>query len=197
MTTDLHQLSDDLRFVRHAVEARGKVIPAEARITYAYWALYVLVGYFLIDVAPNWAAQVFFAAGGFLGGLASWAMGKHLAKKYGQVSRTDNRRSALHWAGGMIFAVIGCGLLAMVIPALRGPAGSQVLLVMIGLVYFFWGVYFDRNFLWLGPVLMICGIAVGFIPYYPWTCVGAVIALGLVVPTFFPRVASQPTVESA
>jgi hypothetical protein len=194
--TDIRQLSTDLQFVREAVEARGKPNPAETRLIYGYWALYVLVGYFLIDVAEA-AAGVFFMVGGIVGGFVSWAVGKRVAKKYGEVARAqDNRRAMLHWACGIILAVIGTGALATVIPALRGPAGSQVLLMMIGLVYFFWGVWFDSNFLWLGPVLMIGAIAVSFIPVYPWTCVGAVIALGLVVPTFLTK-APPPAPEPA
>ena len=58
---------------------------------------------------------------------------------------------------------------------------------MIGLVYFLAGVHFDRQFLWLGPVLMIGGVVVGLVPHYGWTCLGAIIAIGLVVPTFFRR----------
>lgn len=188
MPADIRQLSEDLSFVRTAVETRGKVNPAEARLVYGYWALYVLCGYFLIDVVPKYAGA-FFMVGGILGGFVSWAVGKHIARKYGEfTSREDNRRASLHWIGGMLLAISASIALAVTIPALRGPAGSQVLLAMIGLVYYFWGVYVDRNFLWLGPVLLAGAIAVRFIPSYPWTWVGAVIALGLVVPTFLTRV---------
>jgi hypothetical protein len=203
MVTELHQVSDDLHFVRNAVEAggAGKPHPAETRLVYGYWAFYVLVGYYLIDVAPN-AAGAFFMVGGFLGAFVSWAIGKHVARKYGQVNRAeDERRAALHWAGGMILSVIGSGALAVAVPELRGTLGSQVLLMMIGMVYFFWGVYGDRNFLWLGPVLIAGAVAVRFIPGYPWTCVGVLIALGLVVPTLLNRkpvrISATPTAEAA
>jgi hypothetical protein len=202
MAAELQQLSDDLRFVRHAVEAQGKDInPIEARLVYGYWAAYVLVGYFLIDVAPDYIAGTFFMIGGIVGGFVSSAIGKRAAAKYGEASAEDKRRTTLHWAVGMPLVIAsGFGLVA-VIPALRGVAGSQVLLVMIGLVYYFWGVYVDRNFLWLGPVLIVGGLVVRFIPVYPWTCVGAVIALGLVVPPLLKRAPVTKTttndVESA
>jgi hypothetical protein len=187
MVSDIHQISDDLRFVRSAVEGRGKPNPIEARYIYGYWALYVLIGYFLIDVDQRYAGP-FFMVGGFLGAFVSWAVGKRIARRYGEVARTeDDRRAMLHWAGGMMLAVIGSGVLAIAVPELRGTIGSQVLLMLIGMVYFFWGVYADRNFLWLGPVLIAGAVAVRFIPHYPWTCVGAVIALGLVVPTLLTR----------
>src|SRR5687767_13247022 len=152
MAADIRQMSDDLSFVRGAVETRCRVNPAEARLIYGYWALYVLCGYFLIDVAPRYAG-IFFMIGGALGGFVSWLLGSAIARKYGEVvSRDENRRAFLHWAVGIMLAVIATTALAITIPALRGPAGSQVALAMIGLVYFFWGIYVDRNFLWLGPV---------------------------------------------
>lgn len=196
MVSDMQQLSDDLRFVRQAVEARRGVNPAEARLVYGYWALYVLVGYFLIDVASDAVAGAFFAVGGIVGGLFSAAVAKRFAARHGEASPDEKRRDALHWAVGMPLVFVAALALATAIPALRGPAGSQVLLVMIGLVYYFWGVYVDRNFLWLGPVMIVAGIAVRFIPVYPWTCVGVVIALGLVVPTLVGKKPVRPQVEN-
>jgi hypothetical protein len=195
--TNVQQVSEDLRFVRQALESRGKPNPAEARLCYGYWALYVLIGYYLLDVAQH-AAGVFFMIGGIVGGFVSWAIGKRVSKKYGQVLRAeDARRMTVHWACGIILAMLGAFGLAVVIPELRGPAGSQVVLMMIGLVYFFWGVWFDRNFLWLGPVMMLCAVAISFIPVYPWTCVGVVIALGLVVPAFLTKVPALPQEQAA
>jgi hypothetical protein len=191
MSTHVQEARDDLRFVRRAVEARATVNPAEARLIYSYWALYVLAGYLLIDVAPRFAG-IFFMAGGVLGGLVSWWAGRLIARRRGEVtSRAESRRDTLHWAGGILLALAATAALAITIPPLRGPAASQVALVMIGVVYFYWGVYADRNFLWLGPVLMAGAIAVRFIPHYPWTSVGAVIALGLVLAGFLAG-ARQP-----
>lgn len=196
MAAEMQQISEDLTFLRRAVETRSAVNPVEARLVYGYWAVYVLVGYFLIDVAPAYAGW-FFMIFGILGGFVSSAIGRRVATKYGQVSREESRRTMLHWAIGMPLVIVAAMALATVIPALRGPAGSQVLLVMIGLVYYFWGVYIDRNFLWLGPVLMVGGLTVGFIPVYPWTCVGAVIALGLIVPPLLTPAMPTPSAADA
>jgi hypothetical protein len=76
--------------------------------------------------------------------------------------------------------------LSAVIPGLRGTVGGQLIVVMIGLVYFLAGVHFDRNLLWLGPVLVAGGVLVGLVPRYGWTGLGVVIAAGLVIPTLFP-----------
>jgi hypothetical protein len=99
----------------------------------------------------------------------------------------------LHWGAGILLAVESAFALAAVIPDLRGSHGAQVLVVMIGIVYFLAGVHFERHYLWLGPVVIAGGVLVGFVPRFGWTALGAVIAIGLVVPTFFPLRSENPT----
>jgi hypothetical protein len=104
------------------------------------------------------------------------------------MDRLDGWQRMMHFGGGIILAVLATFALSVVIPELRGSKGSQVLVVIIGMVYFLSGVHFDRNFLWLGPVVMAGGVAVGLMPHYGWTTLGAVIAAGLVLPTLWtPR----------
>jgi hypothetical protein len=182
--TEINQLHDDLRFVRDAV-ARGDSPQRRSAAIYVVWAVYVLVGYTLIDLYPR-AAGWFFLAGGMLGGVASGFIARRMARQEGAHDRREARRSLLHWGVGIVLAVACAMALAAVIPALRGPPAGQVIVVMIGLVYFLAGVHFDANFLWLGPVLMVGGVLVGFVPHYGWTALGTVIALGLVVPTLLP-----------
>jgi hypothetical protein len=82
--------------------------------------------------------------------------------------------------------VVLCAIgMSLAIPALRGQALGQVVVVMVGLLYFLSGVHYDRNFLWLGPLVCALGLSVGFVPHYGWTALGVVFALGLVVPTLF------------
>jgi len=182
--TEINQLQDDLRFVRDAV-ARGDSPQRRPAAIYIVWAVYVLVGYTLIDLYPR-AAGWFFLLGGVLGGIASGVIGRRLARQEGAYDRREGRRLALHWGVGIVLAIACAMALAAVVPALRGTAAGQLIVVMIGLVYFLAGVHFDRNFLWLGPVLMVGGVLVGFVPRYGWTALGTVIALGLVVPTLLP-----------
>ena len=189
--TQINQLHDDLRFVRDAV-ARGEAPHRRPAGIYLVWAIYVLVGYALIDLYPA-ASGWFFLAGGVLGGIASGVIARRAARREGAFDRREARRSLLHWGAGIILAVACAMAMAAVIPALRGPAAGQLVVVMIGLVYFLAGVHFDPNFLWLGPVLMVGGVLVGFVPHYGWTALGTVIALGLVIPTLLPvgRTAGQ------
>jgi hypothetical protein len=182
--TNVEQLQDDLRFVRAAVVRRERSGRGPLSI-YWVWAVYVAVGYLLLDLAPN-AAGWFFLVAGAAGGVLSGWLGRRYALQTGELDRDQARREGWHFGGGIVLAFFFTFGLAFPIPALRGPQGGQVLVVMIGLVYFLSGLHFDRNFLWLGPVLMVGGVVVGFIPRYGWTCLGAVIALGLVVPTLLP-----------
>ena len=182
--TEINQIRDDLKFVREAV-ARHDPPPARNAGIYLVWAVYVLVGYTMLDFSPVLASW-FFLLGGVLGGVATAVIGRRSAQRDGEYDRAEVRKASLHWFGGIVLAIAAAVALAMVVPGLRGQAMGQLIVVMIGLVYFLSGVHFDRNFLWLGPVLVVGGVLVGFVPRFGWTGLGIVIALGLVVPTFFP-----------
>ena len=179
--SEIHQIGKDLQFVKEVVDRRQRHggVPVLAYL----WATYVLIGYTLMDININ-AAGMFFAIGGFVGGIASWRIGRWYALRTGQSDRSMAKRALLHFGGGILLGWIFCIALAAMIEPLRGPKGSQVFVVMIGMVYFLWGVHEDRYFLWLGPVLMAGGVLVGFFPHFGWTALGIVIALGLILPTF-------------
>ena len=182
--TEVQQMHEDLKFVRQAV-SRHERHPRNAPIIYYVWAVYVLVGYTMLDFATPLAPWWFLAAG-ILGFVLSWVLARRVARLEGEFDRDEARRGCLHWAGGILLAIAAPIALAAVIPALRGTVMGQLIVVMIGLVYFTAGVHFDRNLLWLGPVLIAGGVLVGLAPRYGWTALGVVIALGLVVPTLFP-----------
>jgi hypothetical protein len=180
---DVRQIGDDLRFVREAVR-RNERDRSGAPVLAYLWAAYVLIGYTWLNFNPR-DAGIFFAIGGFVGGILSWIIGKSYARRHGQSDRSLAVRATAHFGGGILLAWIFCIAMAIFIEPLRSTKGSQVFVVMIGLVYFLWGVHHDRYFLFLGPILMLGGVLVGLIPHYGWTSLGAVIALGLIAPTFF------------
>jgi hypothetical protein len=183
--TQMQQVGEDLKFIRKAVEKRGRTATPPISVNYV-WAVYVLVGYALIDLAPN-AAVMFFCVGGIVGGVLSVLIGRQNMVRLGEYDRAGIRKTAWHWGGGVLMCLFATLALAAAIPALRGTVASQVCVVMIGVVYFLGGVHFDRNFLWLGPVLIVGGVCVGFVPDYGWTTLGTIIAAGLVVPSFFKK----------
>lgn len=182
--TDIKQIHDDLRFVREAVDRHDRR-PPRALTIYWVWAAYVLVGYTLIDFSPR-AANWFFLIGGIAGGILSAIIGRRASQAAGEIERAHGRREALHWILGILLAIASTIALTIVL-RLPGQTAGQLVAVMIGLVYFLAGVHFDRNFLWLGPLLIAGGILVGLIPRYGWTILGIIVALGLVIPTLLPR----------
>ena len=188
--TDVRQLQDDLSYVRQAVARRDRPNRPPAGI-YWVWAVYVLVGYTLIGFRPaiaNW----FFLVGGVIGGIASWFLGRRHSLRHGQHDMAEVRRLYLHWLGGILLAVATAMALAILFPEFRGVRSGQLVVVMIGLVYFLAGAHWDRNLLWLGPVLMAGGVAVGQFPQrYGWPALGVIIFLGLVVPTLLPARKSE------
>lgn len=184
--TEARQMQEDLQYVRQLVDQRGPRRPPGTGAIYWVWAVYTLIGYTLIDVAPQ-ASGPFFLIGGIVGGLLSAVIGYRARRRSGDLDVRDRWLSLLHWVGGVILCIAGTLALGAVIPPLREKAYSgQLVVVMIGVVYFLAGVHLDRWFLLLGPVLMIGGICVGLVPHYGWTALGVVIAVGLTAPTFFP-----------
>jgi hypothetical protein len=180
--TQPQQIQEDLHFVRQAVTRHDQ----HRRHPSILWvvAAYVLIGYTLLDFHPLLASW-------FLGiaGVALWPvqalLGRNAARRDGEYDRATVLRIRLHWGGGISVAVVAAMALAAIVPSLRGPVMGQLIVVMIGLVYFLGGVHLDRQFLWLGPVVIAGGVLVGFVPNYGWTALGVVIAAGLVIPTFF------------
>jgi hypothetical protein len=165
MTESQQQLHEDLRFVRHAVETRDSPQTTPAPIL-LIWSAYVLIGYTLLDFNRA-AAGWFFMIGGIAGGLASTYIGRRDAVREGHVDRAEGRRRALHWSS-ILIAVIA--ILALVIcrqDQLRGSGEivGQIIVIVVGVVYFLAGVHFDRLFIWLGLLLIVGSIAISFMPY--------------------------------
>jgi len=182
--SDVQQIRDDLQYVRGAVARRERTDNGPPLILYV-WATYVVIGYTLMDFRPQYAGP-FFGIGGFVGGILSWVIGRRYARDVGEWDMATAKRGLFHFGGGIMLACAATLALATVMPPLRGTWGSQVFVVMIGLVYFLWGVHYQRYFAFLGAVVMAGGVLVGQFPHFGWTILGAVIAMGLILPTLVP-----------
>ena len=174
--TESNQLANDLRFVREAVEEHHQQ-QGRPKSIIIMWAVYVLIGYSLIDLHPAWAGW-FFMIGGWGGGMISWWVGRRFMKSTGQINRRLERRTLLHWFVGFLLIFASLTGLAMEHAALRGPLGSQCIVLMIGLIYFTYGIHVPaaRYLIWAGPILMLGGVLVGLVPHYGWTALGVLIA---------------------
>jgi len=175
--TQPDQIRDDLRFVRDVV-ARG--VNPQFRFTAPYYitAVYVLIGYCLLDINVHWA-NWFFLLGWFPAGMAIGIARRLWTQKHGELDQALTRKARLHFMVGGLLSVAAVIGLAICVPTFRGPVTGQVSVILFGMIYFLAGVHFDRSFLWLGPVLIVGGIVVGFVPHYGWSALGVVIAGGL------------------
>jgi hypothetical protein len=160
------------------VVARRDDVPRAFTPGYYIWAVYVLVGYCLIDANEHWANWFFLLA--WFPAAAATGIAKHFwIRKYGERNDAVDRKARLHFMFGGLLSVAAVIGLACCVPSFRGPMTGQVVVVLFGMVYFLAGVHLDRSFLWLGPVLIVGGIVVGLVPHYGWSALGVVIALGL------------------
>ena len=177
------QATDDLRFVRQAVDRRDRSRNIPPFIAWTV-AIYVLVGYTLLDINPAWAS-LFFAIAGVGMGVLFPILGRRMSRREGEFDRAEIIRINLHWLSILlaIAGVIGLGIARHV----EGQTIGQFIALTIGLIYFLGGVHFDRNLLWLGPLLMGGAIAITYVPHYGWTALGLVVGLGLVIPTLLRR----------
>ena len=185
--SQVQQLGDDLNYVRQAVTRREKSQHIPTPVAWMV-AIYVVVGYTLLDIHPGWAG-IFFAVGGLAMGAIGWMFGRRASVQTGEYDRAEVRKSWLHW-GSILLAVIGVMALSMA-RGIEGQVVGQFVALTIGLIYFLGGVHFDRNFLWLGPLLMAGAVAITYVPHYGWTALGVLVALGLVAPTWFRGKAQQ------
>jgi hypothetical protein len=183
------QASDDLHYVRQAVDRRNRPRNMPTPIAWIV-AIYVLVGYSLLDIRPDWAG-IFLAVGGMAMGILFPLIGRRMARQEGEFDRAEAMRINLHWLS-ILLAIVGVIALG-VARHVDGQTIGQYIALTIGLIYFLGGVHFDRNLLWLGPLLMAGAVAITYVPHYGWTALGALVALGLVVPTWF-RARSAATV---
>ena len=190
--SDVKQLQDDLHFVRGAVARRERADYAPPGIMYV-WVVYILVGYTLMDFRTQFAGP-FFAIGGIVGGILSAILGRMHARKVGEQDLTTYFRALLHFGGGIAVAAAGAIALGAFIGSIPDMQVAQVFVVMIGLVYFLWGVHYQRYFMFLGPIVMAGGVLVGQIHHFGWTILGAVISLGLILPTLIAP-AMKPSPE--
>src|SRR5260221_1963479 len=169
------QLHDDLQYVRQAVvrrENRHQIPPSIAWVV----AVYVGVGYTLLDVNPNWGG-LFLAIGGLALGVICPILGRREGRRTGEYDRAEVIKINLHWAS-ILLGIAGVVALAMS-RGLQGQVVGQYIALTIGLIYFLSGVHFDRNFLWSGPLLMAGSVAISYVPRYGWTSLGLLVALGL------------------
>ncbi|MBI2432613.1 MAG: hypothetical protein HYV26_07070 [Candidatus Hydrogenedentes bacterium] len=111
-------------------------------------------------------------------GTGIWA-GKQ-QKKTGEINRELGRRHAWHWTVIPIFLVLANAL--FIGAPFDGDKVGQVVLLVVGLVYYLGGVYFWRGY-WFGGLAIASGMFwLLILESYPWTLTGLLTFIALLVP---------------
>ncbi len=164
---DAGTIQSDIRYVRSIVEKDGT--GSFPRSVYVLWAILVLAGFALVDFAPGLTPWFWMIAGPG-GGILSGVLGHRAGVRMGQLDRDEGVRHALHW-GGMLAAVM-LAVLLTVAGFVEGAVLGQVILLVVAFGWWTAGVHFDRNFLWLGGVMMAGFMATLVELPYAWTATG-------------------------
>lgn len=167
---------DDLGYVRDVVN-RSERSAFPSAIAYL-WAVIGVVGFSLIDFAPERVGYYWMVAApvGFV--LSAW-LGWRRARAVGQESARDGRQHMLHW-GGLLAAIF---LLAPLVlkGALAGEAIGQVILLIVSLGYFLAGVHLVPALRWAALAMVVGYVVTVTIDAFAWTALGVLFAAGLVI----------------
>ena len=168
------QLSDDLGFVRSAVErSEGALGPRSISL---FWALAVLVGMPLGDFAPEHLSRYWMIVGP-LGWVVSAVLGALHARRSGQLDLRRGWAQAAHFG----FLVVAISLLALLAREGHMPwyAMGPLAVLLLALTYGLAGVHFHRMF-FVPAALFAAGYGVLlWVDAWPWTVVGVLAAVGL------------------
>lgn len=172
----LHQLAQDVHFVRTTVE-RAHADPTPRRLCFL-WAAISCIGFALVDLRDAWVPFYWTIAGPAGFALSAW-LGWRYARQRGQVSSDVGTRHFLHW-GAMLAAVFLTWLMPLTSATPWSDVGP-IILLLLALGYFQAGVHFDAAFGWLGVVLAVGYVFVLVVSAYAWLTFGTIFALALVI----------------
>lgn len=169
---------NDLGYVRDVVR-RSEHRSMPAAIAWL-WATISVVGFAIVDFAPDRAGWYWLVASVVGFAVSSWIGSRH-AREIGQVSRADGRRHELHW-GGMLVAIF---LLPALVweGSLQGRGVGLAILLLVALGYWLAGVHLIPALKWMGGIAAAVYLVLAFVDGfpYPWTAAGIVLAAGLIV----------------
>ncbi len=174
-----NEIGSDLGYVRDIVRKSDRR-PTPAPV-YLLWAVLVLIGFSLVDFAPQWVGYFWMVAAP-LGGIASGLLGHRAGMIKGQIRREVGIRHALHWGG--MFIIVALAVVLAVTGHIPGIELGRVILLIVAFGWWVAGVHFDRIFLFLGGMMMVGFVGTLIFPYYAWTTLGVLMAISLTIAAF-------------
>jgi hypothetical protein len=178
-------LQDNLRFVRKAVEAKDQP-PRSSNTVLIPWIMYTLICVPAYDYLPRYAGTLnlvgWIAAAGI-----GFVLGKRATRRTGQFDQVAINRTMLHWYGGIVLLLAAVYGLAFGRSGINEVGAGQVSVILVGFLYFTAGVHLaEARFMrWAGPVIVLSGIAIGWLPHLRWTAMGLIFTVCLMFPILF------------
>jgi hypothetical protein len=185
--TETNQMSQDLQFVRKAVEARDQP-PRRENVHLLIWAAYSLICIPSYDYLPKYGPQInlFGMVAAFV---LSGILGKRATMKSGQFDRVKLKRMMLHWYGGIAMVFVAILGLFWSNPGMNPELSGPISVILVGFLYYTAGIYtpevaFMR---WAGPVVVVAGSCMDLLPHLRNTTVGLIFAACILAPVVFSR----------
>jgi hypothetical protein len=180
--TEIDAVQSDLHFIRQAVLARrGNELPLGIAV---FWALACLVGFALVDFAPQRTGLFWLIVAPVGFAFSTW-VGWRDSRQRGEVDEAEGHRIMWHWAGMMV-AILLCSLMSAS-GELSGPGVGRATLLIVALSYFMGGLYFERSLLYISLLLAAGYVALGFLHGYVWTVLGLLSCMALLGAGFAGR----------
>lgn len=172
---------EDLEFVRRALvrESRGPF----PRTVALFWAVIALIGFPLLDFAPEKAAP-FWSLAGPLGFAVSLWLGRRSARVAGLEDREEAKRWSLHWVGLLI--AMGLVVVASITGRIDGQTTGSTIVLLLAANYYAAGIHLHRGLLPVAALLGAGYLAVLFVDGPIWTGVGVATATALVATALVP-----------
>lgn len=167
-------IAEDLQYVRASI--RRKTFSKPELLVALVWALINLVGLSLYDLSLA-AGGIFWLIALPLFGIGTGVWAAHREKARGNIDRDLGRRHGLHWSSIPLFLLFANALFAH-----RGfdpVSAGQIVLIIVGLVYYLGGVHFWRGYLFAGIALASGAVWLLVLPSFPWTLTGILTCLAI------------------
>ncbi|MBI2426213.1 MAG: hypothetical protein HYV27_25540 [Candidatus Hydrogenedentes bacterium] len=173
------ELAQDLAYVRNAVHRH--TLSRDDLAIALLWAIVNLIGLSLYDWSTR-AGGLFWLTALPVFGAGTWFWAARRGLTQGEANRDLGQRHALHWTAIPIFLILANFVhLRGFDPVLAG----QIVLLIIGLVYYLGGVHFWRGYCFGGIALASGVIWLSLLDQWAWTLTGVLTFLGLAVPALW------------
>jgi hypothetical protein len=173
--SELHQLNENLDFVRSAVSRARMDVGSPA--IYFLWAVIVGIGFSLPLFAPEFASAFWMVAVVGGGAISIW-LGQRHARARGVVDRELGRRQGQHWLASSI--AMGSVVAGVFAGRLEWAATLPLLISLAGLAYVLAGVHLHPPLRWVGAIFLAASVALWWVPGpYVGVLTGAAVAFAL------------------